>query len=198
MPERDRQSIKGLTLIEVIFSLLLLAMCTLGVLQAMLQSRRMTEGSIRQATVASLVQGYLEQIKSIKYSADGTGTNALPSSPSTTPADTAAWATNSVSVKDSGQFDKIIYLAVSPAPTGFPDVTTLPTDASLFTESVDIDGTAAKSELKLWVWVETLSGTNVVNCKAITIVYEWTTWDGKRTRKFSDVMRTIRSVVPTD
>jgi hypothetical protein len=178
----------------------ILSMVILGVLQAMLQSRRMTEGSVRQSSVASLVQGYLEQFKSVKY-ADPANGNALPSSPATTPATTAAWAAYSLPAKDSNQNDITIYLCVGAAPTTLPAVSTLPTDVSLHTETVDIDNINSgndNSTLSMWVWVNDLTGTNVVKCKSIVIVYQWTVRDGGRVAYFSDMMRTIRSIVPTD
>ncbi len=71
-----------MSIVEVMIASGILSMVMLGVLQGMLQSRRQTEGSIRQGTCASLVQGYMEQIKSLKYA---TTLNDLPSSPSATP-----------------------------------------------------------------------------------------------------------------
>src|SRR5882672_2796967 len=84
------KSSRAMSLVEVMVASGVLSMIILGVLQGMLQSRRMTEGSIRQETVASLVQGYMEQIKSLKYA---TVLNDLPSSPSATPSTgtTADW-----------------------------------------------------------------------------------------------------------
>lgn len=187
-----------MTLIEVMAASVILAMVVLGVLQGMLQSRRMTEGSVRQASVASLVQGYLEQLKSIKY-------GDLPSSPTATPGAGAVadWvaAANIEVLKDSSQADATFCLAVGAAPTSLPVISTLPTDASMHTEQVDIDNissTTDNSTLSMWVWINDLTGTNVVNCKSIVIVYQWTVRDGGRIHYYSDMTRTIRSIVPTD
>ncbi|HUR59032.1 MAG TPA: hypothetical protein VM029_15060 [Opitutaceae bacterium] len=188
-----------MSLVEVMFAIMILTMILCGVLQAMLQSRRMTEGSVRQASVASLVQGYLEQMKSIKY-ADVL--NELKSSPSSTPADADAWeASFSLPVKDASLTTQTIYLAVGAAPTSLPVISTLPTDESMHVESVDIDNSASTvddSQLKMWVWVNDLTGTNVVKCKSIVVVYQWSVKDGGKTTYYSDMMRTIRSIVPTD
>lgn len=195
---RKRNPRAGLTLIEVSFASLILTMVLLGVLQAMLQSRRMTEGSVRQASVFSLVQGYLEQLKSIKY-------GDLPSSPSTTPGSgtQADWiaAGNTIDVVDSSQNASTICLAVGTAPTSLPVISTLPTNASRRTEQVDIDNAASTSEnsvLNMWVWINDLTGTNVVSCKSIVIVYQWSVADGGRVKYYSDMIRTVRSSVPTD
>lgn len=186
-----------MTLIEVMFASVILTMVVLGVLQAMLQSRRMTEGSVRQASVASLAQGYLEQLKSIKY-------GDLPSSPTTTPGSgtVADWvATTPVSsvvvVKDSNQEDATICLAVGAAPTSMPAISSLPTDPSRHVETVEIDS-MSNSTLQMWVWINDMTGTNVVACKSIVVVYQWTVKDGGRTYSYSDMMRSIRSIVPTD
>ncbi len=191
-----------MTLVEVMAAVIILSMVLLGVLQGMLQSRRMTEGSIRQASVGSLVQGYIEQIKSIKYADTG---NALTTSPATTPGAglLADWQTagNIIVAKDSSQADTTLCLAAGPAPTALPVINSLPTDASMHVESVDIDNIASNTDnstLSMWVWINDLSGTNVVKCKSIVIVYQWTVKDGGRVRYYSDMMRTIRSIVPTD
>jgi hypothetical protein len=201
--DRRLRSNRGLTIVEVAFASAILAFVMCGVLQAMLQSRRMTEGSVRLSSVASLVQGYLEQLKSIKY-------GDLPLSPSTTPtgATTTAWAPYSISVLDSNQSTtNPIYLAIGSAPTAVPAISSLATDISMRTEQVDIDNinsAADNSVMNMWVWINDMADTsdttrvNVVNCRSIVIVYQWTSRDGGRVRYFSDMSRTIRSMVPTD
>jgi hypothetical protein len=189
----------------------ILAMVMLGVLQGMLQSRRQTEGSIRQGTCASVVQGYMEQIKSLKYA---TTLNALPSSPSVTPgsgtvSDWRAYVGTpgtddnnpTLTLKDSGQADTTICLVPGAAPTTLPDVSTLPTNAAKHTESVDIDNinsTADNCSLDMWVWINPMTGTNLQDCKSIVIVYRYTVADGGRIRYFTDMTRQIRSIIPTD
>jgi type II secretory pathway pseudopilin PulG len=205
MPER------ALTLVEVMFASSILTMVLCGVLQGMLQSRRMTEGSIRQGTVASVAQGYMEQIKSLKYAAT---LNALPSSPSTTPtggtiADWQAYVGTpgtddnnpTLTLKDSNQADTTICLVPGAAPTTLPDVSTLPTNAAKHSESVDIDNVNSTSDnctLDMWVWINPMTGTNLQDCKSIVIVYQYTVKDGGRIRYFTDMIRTVRSIIPTD
>jgi type II secretory pathway pseudopilin PulG len=204
---------RALTLVEVMFASGILSMVMLGVLQGMLQSRRQTEGSIRQATCASLVQGYMEQIKSMKYA---TTLNALPISPSITPGSGSEldWknyvgtagvdeSNPTLTLKDSYQkpTDPVICLAAGLAPTTLPDASTLPTNASRHTESVDIDNLASTLDnctLEMWVWINPITGTNVANCRAIVIVYRYTVVDGGRTRYYTEMARQIRSIIPTD
>ncbi len=72
-----------------------------------------------------------------------------------------------------------------------------PTILAKHTETVDIDGVTTAT-LNMWVWVKDLADdANVVNCKSIVIVYQWDVKDGKRTRFYTDTLRTIRSVIPT-
>ncbi len=206
---RRLKSRAGLTLIEVTFAMGILTMVCLGVLQAMLQSRRMTEGSVRQASIASLVQGYMEQFKSIKFAADTS--NSLPSSSTASPGSTAAdWESYTgapsgippiLPAKGADQSSTTIYLVPGTAPTSLPDISTLSTGVVKHTESVDIDNISSTTDntvLDMWVWVNDMTGTNVVKCKEIVIVYQWTVKDGARVRYYQDMMRAIRSIVPTD
>ncbi len=197
---------RAMSLPEVVFASVILAMVLLGTLQGMLQSRRQTEGSVRQASVASLVQGYLEQLKSIKY-------GDLPLSPATAPAtgttatDKATWvaANASVSLIDSAQNSTVFYLAPGTPPTSLDGISGLSTtNLSLHTEQVDIDNINSASEnstLNMWVWILDQTDStrpNVVDCRSIVIAYTWTLRDGGRVRVLSDMTRTIRSSVPTD
>lgn len=209
--EGFRRRNRAVSLVEVMFASGILSMVLLGVLQGMLQSRRQTEGSIRQGTCASLVQGYMEQIKSLKYA---TTLNDLPSSPASTPnagtvADWQAYVGTpgtddnnpTLDLKDSNQADVTFCLAPGTAPTSLPDVSTLPTNAAKHTETVDIDNINSGADnctLDMWVWINNLTGTNVVNCKSIVIVYQYTVKDGGRTRTFVEMTRQIRSIIPTD
>lgn len=208
---RRSKFVRALSLVEVMFATGILTMICLGVLQAMLQSRRMTEGSVRQASVASLVQGYMEQIKALKYAADAQ--NDLPSSPAASPGSTAAdWNAYTsgefgvvpvLEAKNALQEKTYIYLAYGPAPTT-SNTSSLPTDVSKHSERVDIDNMSSDRDdtvLDMWVWVNDLVDTsrpNVQKCKKIVIVYQYTVRDGGRVRYFTDSMRSIRSIVPTD
>lgn len=60
-PARHRQN--GMTLVEVMVSLTILIMIMSGLIATMIQSRRMTEGSIRRNMTVNIVNGFLEQMK---------------------------------------------------------------------------------------------------------------------------------------
>ena len=62
---RRRQSDAGMTLVEIGLAMAILAMVLGGVLAALIQSRRLTEGSVSQNSAMTIVQGYVEQIKNM-------------------------------------------------------------------------------------------------------------------------------------
>lgn len=60
-PHRQR----GLTLIEVTVALSILVLLMAGIFATLMQSRRLTESSIGQNAALTLVQGYMEQLKTM-------------------------------------------------------------------------------------------------------------------------------------
>ena len=52
-----------MTLVEVMVSMTILLLIMAGLIATMIQSRRMTEGSIRQNMAVNIVTSYLEQMK---------------------------------------------------------------------------------------------------------------------------------------
>ena len=63
------RSCRGMTLVETIVAMTVFSLMAAGVIGLTVQSRRMAESAIRENTAATVAQGYLEQIKSIEYSA---------------------------------------------------------------------------------------------------------------------------------
>jgi hypothetical protein len=61
-----------LTIIESVISLCILSLAVGGILAAMMQTRRLTEGSIAQNTALTIVQGYLEQLKNMNIGSTDT------------------------------------------------------------------------------------------------------------------------------
>jgi len=61
-----KKRLRAMTLIEVIVALGILALCMGGIMAALLQSRRLTEGSVAQGSAITLVQGYIEQMKNME------------------------------------------------------------------------------------------------------------------------------------
>jgi hypothetical protein len=62
-----------MTLVEVMLGAFVFMLCSIGVLTALLQSRRLTEVDIAQATATTIATGYMEQLKSMDMSALGNG-----------------------------------------------------------------------------------------------------------------------------
>jgi prepilin-type N-terminal cleavage/methylation domain-containing protein len=66
-----------MTLIEVLIALSILAMTMAGVYATLMQSRRMTEGSIAGGTALTIVEGYMEQMKNMELNQMVGGSDAL-------------------------------------------------------------------------------------------------------------------------
>lgn len=58
----------GFSLVEVMIGALILTMVGFGTLSGLLQTRRMTQGSINEGTAMTVAQGYLEQMKNMQFS----------------------------------------------------------------------------------------------------------------------------------
>lgn len=56
---------RGMTLVEVVVAIAIMAMLSLGILSVLMQSRRLTEGSIYQETANTIASGYMEQMRSM-------------------------------------------------------------------------------------------------------------------------------------
>jgi hypothetical protein len=88
-------------------------------------------------------------------------------------------------------------------PATMPAAGAVPTGGVTNTRVIDINNTPTNTkddlEMKLWVWVQDLTGTSpdVVDAKAITVIYNWKTKDGGRERITQGSVRTIRSLVPS-
>lgn len=69
-----------MTLVEIMVAMGVLALAMGGIFAALMQSRRLTEGSVVQGSVLTLVQGYVEQIKNMELAqmVGGTDLKGLP------------------------------------------------------------------------------------------------------------------------
>ncbi len=54
-----------MTLVEVMVAIFVMVMLTLGILAVLMQSRRLTEGSIDEQTATTIASGYLEQMRNM-------------------------------------------------------------------------------------------------------------------------------------
>lgn len=69
-----------MTLVEVIISMTVLAVAMGGIFASLMQSRRLTEGSVVQNSALTIVQGYIEQMKNmeLKEVVGGVDTDGVP------------------------------------------------------------------------------------------------------------------------
>ena len=59
---------KGLTLVEVMVALVLMATVMVGFIASFIQSRRVTESNVLHAAATSMIYGIIEQMKQLDYS----------------------------------------------------------------------------------------------------------------------------------
>jgi prepilin-type N-terminal cleavage/methylation domain-containing protein len=179
---------RGLTLVEVMVSLTLLATIMLGFISAFLQSRRITESSVLHAAASSLFYGVVEQIKGLSY------TELLPS--------TAVDNDAPIDVRnlppymririnqDVTKWLRVVYTPAPGAPKA-PTTTPAPTVTAASIGAIDnnlgnlplstVTGTTSQDlSLNLWIWIDEIpkASDDVSDCKKITIVYTYSYMDG--------------------
>lgn len=210
---------RALTLVEVMMAACVLALVMGGSFAALLQCRRLTEGSIRQNATITVVQGYLEQIKEAElanvpyYS----GTTLVPGG-NNDPIAGVATADRGKAIKtllNNTDVDTIAnadgetisdYLLISSGDPVDPSSVTpgaaAPSGVIDNYKYIDLKKTSTTTDnlkLRIWVWVKDASnsGIDATQVRAITIVYQWADQDGGRIRWFVGSLRTLRSAVPT-
>jgi prepilin-type N-terminal cleavage/methylation domain-containing protein len=181
-----RQS--GLTLVEVMVAMTLMAAVMLGFISTFLQSRRVTESSVLHAAATSLMYGIIEQIKGLSY------TDLLPST--AVDDDAPADVKNNPPYlririnQDVTKWIRVVYTQAPNAPKA-PTVTPAPTDPASAYGAIDnflgdlplstVTGTTSQDlALNLWVWIDEIpdSSRDVSDVKKITIVYTYSYLDG--------------------
>ncbi|MEM9160693.1 MAG: hypothetical protein AAGB46_16715 [Verrucomicrobiota bacterium] len=65
--KKSLRSKEGFTLLEITVAFFLLLTTSLGVLSGIVQSRRLTEGSIYHNTATTIAHGYLQQLMDMQY-----------------------------------------------------------------------------------------------------------------------------------
>lgn len=192
-PLLRRRMTRALTLVEVLIATVVLGMLMMGILATVMQSRRMTEGSVVQNSANAILQGYIEQMKTMAYETD------LVCSPLTTPADPTLWPSLPC-VKADGTLDALLLSVGSPPneidkvnPTGGKDN---PKPVAIKIPAVNPNDTIT---FHICVWVNDLSDStpNATQTKAITIIYSYEFMDGGKKRTVVGSLRSIRSAVPS-
>ena len=180
----------GLTLVEVMVSITLMATVMVGFIGTFVQSRRITEASVLHAAGTSLVYGIIEQIKQLDYATLLPNYEVDPFAPvATTPPylrvrvnqNTVAWI-------------KVVHTAApgaAQAPTTTPAASA--TAASVgavqnFLGSLPLStvtGTASQEiNMDVWVWIDEIPSVadDVSEVKKVTVVYTYSYVDGSVTR----------------
>jgi Tfp pilus assembly protein PilV len=198
---RARRADRGLTLVEVMIASTVMCMLVGGILATVIQSRRLTEGSIVQNSANTILQGYIEQMKTMAFDTD------LVCSPSSAPNPYVVGTSLSVPCArdETAAGQDPIYLSAGTPPATLPPIGTTPTGAVDNNHAISIKTPAVNPNdtlnLNLWLWVvdqsDPLNRPNVQQCKAITLIYTYQFLDGGRIRQVRGSLRTVRSVVPS-
>lgn len=197
---RPPEPTRGLTLVEVMVSMTILAAVMLGFLGTFVQSRRISESSVLHAAASSMVYGIIEQIKGLEY------TEMLPSKVDDyNPDDPSELLGDAPFVRvrlnqDRTAWLRVVYTALTDSPNTPKGPTTTPaasaTAASLgatdnFLGALPLStvtGTMSQQlSLNLWIWIDELTPTgDVTEVKKVTVVYTYSYMDGNRERVVRD------------
>jgi hypothetical protein len=184
-----------MTLVEVVVAVGLIAIVSTSLIATSILARRLTEIAVYQSSVASIMQGYLEQIKNMPY-------DMLPLSP---PNGTSmAEGTYTSMYKLATQKDDVTAdpLYLSPLAPLTPANISPPNVPAAVYDNVKVFDVNRASDLTIhiWVWIEdkTPAGFGATQqAKAITLVYMWQIQDGSTTRSYTGMIKNLRSLVPT-
>lgn len=204
-----------MSLIEVAIAISILAFSCGGILGASILSRRIAEDAINANNAATIVESYMEQLKSMTLSkmanqdtheiaqlsasfslptktdtADDpllTSIGTPPALASLTPGQTPSGVVDNLKCVRNQNSD-----AVGTATTwsaAWPNATSYPATTP----------TTGDFYLNVWVWITDLTGTgtNATEVYGITMIYTWQSRDGGKVRYGMDEIRSIRSRVPT-
>lgn len=196
---RIRRAIRAFTLTEVLIASLVMTILMGGILATVIQTRRLTEGSIVQNSANTILQGYIEQMKTMAFDTD------LVCSPSSAPNPYVVGTSLSVPCQrdETTAGQDPIYLSAGTPPTTLPAIGTTPTGAVDNNHTIAIKTPVVNANdtlnLNIWLWINDLGnpGINVTQSKSITLIYTYQFLDGGRTRYIRGSLRSIRSVVPS-
>ncbi len=186
----------GVTLVEVMVAMALMAGLSTSLIGMVVQSRRLTESSVLHAAATSLVYGLIEQMKGLDY-------NTLL--PSTVVDAQAPVSSNPPYIRLRVNQDEVVWLqtvytaasnpSVPQAPTSTPDASA--TAASL--GAVDnvvgqlqlssVTGASSQPlKMHIWVWVDEIPevSNDVTEVKKVTVVYSYSYLDGRTVRTAID------------
>lgn len=213
--QRFTNSLKALTLLEVMIAMTLMATGMLGFLSSFIHSRRTTEASVLQAAATSLMYGIIEQIKELDYATmlpngdddpnaiapDGVTAISPPYVRVRIDQNKIVW----LRVVYSPQTDEDADTADIPSPQG-PTETPAPTATAADVGAIDnfigaiplstVTGTRSQQiNLNIWAWIDGIPDVahDTTSVKKITIVYTCQYQDGNVTRTVRDREVFLRS-----
>ena len=203
-PLRRLRSRRGLTLVEVMVAMFVLALTMLGFITTFMQSRRTTEASVLQAAATAMMYGLIEQIKQLDYN------TLVPNGATDDPdaIDSSGVAITPPFIRVRINQEKIAYLrcvytpvtdedsttTTIPYPQG-PSTTPATTATAASLGAIDnfigaiplstVTGTRSQQiNLNIWVWVDGIPDAtrDVSEVKKVTVVYTYSYQDGAITR----------------
>jgi prepilin-type N-terminal cleavage/methylation domain-containing protein len=197
----ERRRTKGLTLVEVMVALVLMATLMVGFITAFIQSRRVTESSVLHAAATSMIYGVIEQIKQLDY-------NSLLPNYETDPFAPVAKTPPYIRVRINQStvvWLQVVHTAAPGTPLG-PTTTPVSTATAGSVGAIQnfigsiplstVTGTASQQiNLDIWVWIDEIpdSGNDVSEVKKVTVVYTYSYIDGRATRTIRDREVFLRS-----
>lgn len=189
-PFRRSERHHGLTLVEVMVSLGILAMFMGGFLAAYVQSRKVTESTVMHAAATSIVYGIIEQIKQLDYA------TMLPNAVAD-PGDLDATTPPLIRVRlnqNTMRWLRVVNTTAPSTPLG-PTATPAASATAASVGAIDnnlgalplstVTGTTSQSiALNLWIWIDEIPDlpNDVNEVKKITIVYTYSFQNGSGTR----------------
>lgn len=196
-----RQS-RGLTLVEAMISLVLMATVMLGFISAFIQSRRVTESSVLHAAATSMIYGLIEQIKELDYATLVPSYQIDPYAPT----GTGAPATPYIRIRISQNIVKWLTVvhtlestSTNPTTPQGPSTTPAASATALSLGAIDnwlgsiplstVTGTTSQEiNLNIWLWIDEIPNVSrdVANVKKFTLIYTYSYQDGSMTRIVRD------------
>lgn len=183
---------RGLTLVEVMVSLTLMAGVMLGFIGAFLQSRRVTESSVLHAAATSMIYGMIEQMKQLDYSTQLPSNEIDPYAP---PSKTPPYFRVRLN-QSTVTWLQVVYTPAGSAPQA-PTTTPAPNATAASVGAIDnylgsiplstVTGTSSQQiNLNIWIWIDEIPDGDASDVKKLTIVYTYSYLDGSTERTIRD------------
>jgi len=185
---------RGLTLVEVMVALVLMATVMAGFIATFTQSRRVTEANVLHAAATSMIYGIIEQMKQLDYSTLLPNYETDPFAPvAKTPPYMRVRINQSTVVWLQCVHTPAPGTPLGPTTTPSPTATAASVGATQnFIGSIPLStvtGTTAQQiNLDIWVWIDEIPdvANDVSEVKKVTVVYTYSFVDGRTTRTVRD------------